>query len=111
MEFCPTCGNMLQYELPYMGRPSRFFCSACPYVCLIENRVEIKRKQRLVSKEIEPIFSEDDMTNAASTEATCPFCGHGKAAFKEFQTRSADEPATLFYKCLNNECKKQWREG
>ncbi|KHN40310.1 hypothetical protein glysoja_000808 [Glycine soja] len=69
MEFCPTCGNMLQYELPYMGRPSRFFCSACPYVCLIENRVEIKRKQRLVSKEIEPIFSEDDMTNAASTEA------------------------------------------
>ena len=39
MEFCPTCGNMLQYELPYMGRPSRFYCPTCPYVCYIENRV------------------------------------------------------------------------
>jgi len=42
--------------------------------------------------------------------ATCPYCGHGEAAFKEFQTRSADEPATLFYRCLNEKCQKQWRE-
>jgi len=42
--------------------------------------------------------------------ATCPYCGHGEAAFREFQTRSADEPATLFYRCLNEKCQKQWRE-
>lgn len=39
MEFCPTCGNMLQYELPHMGRAARFFCPTCPYVCYLENRV------------------------------------------------------------------------
>ncbi|XP_047178645.1 DNA-directed RNA polymerase III subunit RPC10-like [Vigna umbellata] len=110
MEFCPTCGNMLQFELPYLDRPARFFCSACPYVCHVNNRVKIKRKQRLVKKEIEPIISPDDMKNAPKTEATCPYCGHGEAAFKEFQTRSADEPATLFYCCLNDKCQKQWRE-
>ncbi|KAG2397172.1 hypothetical protein LR48_Vigan08g105100 [Vigna angularis] len=68
MEFCPTCGNMLQFELPYLDRPSRFFCSACPYVCHVNNRVKIKRKQRLVKKEIEPIISPDDMKNAPKTE-------------------------------------------
>lgn len=39
MEFCPTCGTMLQYELPHMDRPSRFSCPACPYVCNMESRV------------------------------------------------------------------------
>ncbi|RDX94224.1 hypothetical protein CR513_23412, partial [Mucuna pruriens] len=72
MEFCPTCGNMLQYELPFMGRHSRFVCSTCPYVCQIENRVKIKRRQRLVRKEIEPIVSSDDMRNAPTTEDIGP---------------------------------------
>ncbi|TYI69446.1 hypothetical protein E1A91_D08G156300v1 [Gossypium mustelinum] len=64
MEFCPTCGNMLQYELPHMGRPSRFFCPTCPYVCHLENKVKIKRRQHLVKKEIEPVFNKEDMKMA-----------------------------------------------
>ncbi|KAK7339632.1 hypothetical protein VNO77_20310 [Canavalia gladiata] len=109
MEFCPTCGNMLQYELPDLGRPSRFFCAACPYVCHIENRVKIKRKQRLVRKEIEPVISPDDMKNAPKTEEPCPRCNNPENAYTEFQTRSADEPATIFYLCLNGKCRHQWR--
>jgi len=27
------------------------------------------------------------------------------------QTRSADEPATIFYKCMNQKCEHQWKEG
>lgn len=41
--------------------------------------------------------------------ATCPKCQHDKAYYKELQTRSADEPATLFFKCV--QCSHQWREG
>lgn len=41
----------------------------------------------------------------------CPNCRHDKAAYKEVQTRSADEPATLFFKCLNVKCGHNWREG
>ncbi|XP_052491358.1 DNA-directed RNA polymerase III subunit RPC10 isoform X2 [Gossypium raimondii] len=66
MEFCPTCGNMLQYELPHMGRPSRFFCPTCPYVCHLENKVKIKRRQHLVKKEIEPVFNKEDMKMGGS---------------------------------------------
>ncbi|THG04832.1 hypothetical protein TEA_010446 [Camellia sinensis var. sinensis] len=85
MEFCPTCGILLQYELPHMSRPARFFCPTCPYVCNLEAKVKIKRRQHLVKKEIEPIFSKDDMKNGPTTEATCPNCGFGKAVFQQMQ--------------------------
>lgn len=39
----------------------------------------------------------------------CPSCAHPYAYFKEIQTRSADEPATLFFKCAK--CEFQWKEG
>jgi DNA-directed RNA polymerase subunit M/transcription elongation factor TFIIS len=39
----------------------------------------------------------------------CPSCAYPQAYFKEIQTRSADEPATLFFKCAK--CEFQWKEG
>lgn len=44
MEFCPTCGILLQYTLPHMGHPSRFFCPTCPYICHIESKVTLSIK-------------------------------------------------------------------
>mgnify|MGYP001807104472 CR=1 FL=1 len=41
--------------------------------------------------------------------ATCPKCSYHQAYFMEIQTRSADEPATLFFKCV--QCAHRWREG
>ncbi|KAJ4517652.1 RNA polymerase III C11 subunit [Exophiala dermatitidis] len=35
-------------------------------------------------------------------------CDSNKAYFYQLQTRSADEPPTSFFKCV--ECGKQWRE-
>jgi DNA-directed RNA polymerase III subunit RPC11 len=40
---------------------------------------------------------------------TCPSCQADQAYFVEVQTRSADEPATLFYKCVD--CGHRWKEG
>jgi len=39
MEFCPTCGVLLQIEPASSGRRMRFFCAICPYVCAIEGKV------------------------------------------------------------------------
>ena len=36
-------------------------------------QVKIQRKQRLVKKDIEPIFSKDDMKNGPTTEGALPF--------------------------------------
>ena len=44
-----------------------------------------------------------------SCAVACPQCRHSQAYFKEIQTRSADEPATLFFKCAR--CDFQWKEG
>ncbi|KAI7741815.1 hypothetical protein M8C21_003248 [Ambrosia artemisiifolia] len=75
MEFCPTCGMLLKYELPHMSRPARFFCPTCPYVSQIEPKVKIKRKQRLVKKAVDPIITKDDMSNAPKTDQDS--CGKG----------------------------------
>jgi DNA-directed RNA polymerase III subunit RPC11 len=36
-------------------------------------------------------------------------CGCTKAYYRQMQIRSADEPMTTFYKCV--ECGEQWREN
>ncbi|KAF8763277.1 DNA-directed RNA polymerase III subunit RPC10 like protein [Argiope bruennichi] len=46
--------------------------------------------------------------NVDTTEEPCPKCAHGKAYFLQIQTRSADEPMTTFYKCV--ECAHRWKE-
>ncbi|GAB4861949.1 hypothetical protein Ancab_037204 [Ancistrocladus abbreviatus] len=111
MEFCPTCGNLLQYELHDMDRRARFFCRTCPYVCPIGKQVKIKRGVQLRKKEAAPIAVGGEKDVGPTTDATCPKCRHGKAAYQQMQTRSADEPMTIFYKCLNSMCGHQWREG
>lgn len=51
-----------------------------------------------------------DWNNVDSTDAVCPKCSHGRAYFHQVQTRSADEPMTIFYKCCNETCGKNWRD-
>ncbi|CAN6981909.1 unnamed protein product [Brassica rapa subsp. trilocularis] len=62
MEFCPTCGNLLRYG------QSQFFCSTCPYIARIERQVEIKKKQLLVKKSIDPVVKKDDIPKGPETE-------------------------------------------
>jgi transcription elongation factor S-II len=38
----------------------------------------------------------------------CKRCGKAKTRYWEMQTRSADEPMTIFIRCLN--CGKEWRQ-
>lgn len=40
----------------------------------------------------------------------CPRCGGDRAYFMQLQTRSADEPMTVFYRCANSDCAHRWKE-
>lgn len=46
--------------------------------------------------------------NVDAIDVVCNSCNHGRAYFLQVQTRSADEPMTVFYKCCN--CGNRWRE-
>uniref|UniRef100_A0A0D6R9A9 DNA-directed RNA polymerase subunit n=1 Tax=Araucaria cunninghamii TaxID=56994 RepID=A0A0D6R9A9_ARACU len=110
MEFCPTCGNMLQIERPYgVIKALRFFCPTCPYVFPIKGK--ITKKIPLAKKEVDDVFGgEEAWKNVDRTEATCPKCNHGQAYFMQIQIRSADEPMSTFYKCCNFQCQFRWRQ-
>lgn len=55
--------------------------------------------------------AENETEGQPLTVADCPECGHTEAFFKEMQTRSADEPATVFYMCASKTCAHRWKEG
>ncbi|KAG9299185.1 hypothetical protein G9A89_013833 [Geosiphon pyriformis] len=107
MLFCPTCGNMLLVQSGYNGQ--QFYCQTCPYNFRI--REPIKSETRLKRKEVDDVLGgEEGWKNVDSTDATCPKCEHKRAYFMQIQTRSADEPMSIFYKCCNHTCQHQWHE-
>ncbi|CAL5220751.1 g2813 [Coccomyxa viridis] len=104
--FCPTCANLLLVDVE-SGQPL-FKCQTCPYIYSVDR--EISREAQLKKKEVDDVLGGSDAwKNVQTTTVPCPKCGHGRAYFMEVQTRSADEPATLFFKC--EECGHNWREG
>ena len=61
-------------------------------------------------KPLDAILGGDEAwAHVQRADTRCPACSHGVAYFYEVQTRSADEPATLFFRCV--ECGHQWRES
>ena len=105
--FCPTCGNVLVAE---EGPSSyRFSCQTCPYVHNIHRKLSNRKYPKL--KEVDDVLGGSEAwKNVDSTEEKCPKCSHPRAFFMQIQTRSADEPATTFYKCCSMACGHRWRE-
>ena len=100
MFFCPLDGTLLQIA------GDRFCCPTCPYASVI-------RRQEVISKGVKK--KVDDILGGAAawehvdrTHAVCPQCSHGEAYFLQIQIRSADEPMSVFYKCVD--CHHQWND-
>lgn len=109
MLFCPVCANVLvSRQREFVGLNTslqRFECRTCPYVHVIRYRIE-RELAGLVTKEADDVFGGEDAWEGRPTaETPCPKCAHPKAYYYEQQTRSADEPATLFLRCV--ECAHQ----
>ncbi|ORZ00678.1 putative DNA-directed RNA polymerases III 12.5 kDa polypeptide [Syncephalastrum racemosum] len=107
MLFCPSCSNLLLVE---NEGGQDFFCQTCPYVYHI-TKPHTTRKL-LQRKEVDDVLGgADAWKNVDSTEVSCPKCEHERAYFMQIQIRSADEPMSIFFKCCNENCQHQWREG
>lgn len=106
MLFCPTCANLLLIEKTLAD--FRFYCKTCPYIFVVEQKVQ--KKMHLERKEVDDVLGgQEAWENVDQIDADCPSCSHRRAYFMQIQIRSADEPMTIFFKCVK--CGNQWREG
>jgi len=104
MKFCDKCGNLLIVE---KGKSS-LVCRKC------HKRVHLKKEDVLISedmhetkKEIVVIGKDEGMAELPKTKIMCPQCDNMEAFWWMQQTRAADEPPTMFYKCCK--CGYSWR--
>jgi DNA-directed RNA polymerase subunit M len=106
MEFCEKCGNLMIVK---KGRKNVvLICKAC-------GRKKTPKGQKIVlseklagkKKEIVIMSKGEEMAELPKTKMMCPKCEHVEAYWWMQQTRAADEPPTLFYKCTK--CGYSWR--
>ncbi|KAH7710750.1 DNA-directed RNA polymerase III polypeptide [Aphelenchoides avenae] len=105
--FCPQCGTFLQIE---QGTEcNQFTCSGCSYVLPVTKKVSSRLYPQL--KDLDEVLGGPSAwQNAQITDERCPRCSHEQAYFMQLQTRSADEPMTVFYRCANADCAHRWKE-
>eukprot|EP01038_Epipyxis_sp_PR26KG_P014662 gene14662-19698_t len=105
MHFCPRCGNLLLLEEGVHG--IRFCCPTCPYLHTL--RKVYSTNVKVSKKQVDDVLGGSDAwENVDRTTAKCPYCGCDTAYFMQIQIRSADEPSTTFYRCV--QCSQQWND-
>ncbi len=110
MQFCPKCGSLM-----FPRRKEGVLVLVCrrcgfekPASGNVAGSVTTRRNVNAGRKKILVIEGDVGLQTLPKVKTTCPKCGHDEAYFWTLQTRSADEPATRFFKCVK--CGYSWRE-
>ena len=106
MRFCDKCGNLLVVEKK--KNSVALFCRKCKKsyrskgekVTITDRVIEPKREIIVMGK-------DEGIAEFPKTQILCPQCEHMEAFWWMQQTRSADEPPTIFYRCCK--CSHSWR--
>ena len=87
-------GELTLYEVPFLSSyemfPERWFA--------LKDKL-LQREQKIL----------EGNKSRATDQFKCRRCQKRECTYYELQTRSADEPMTIFITCLN--CGKEWRQG
>ena len=74
---------------------------------LKKEKIFISEALPISKKEIVVMQKGDEGIELPKTRVICPKCENREAYWWMQQTRSADEPPTLFYRCVK--CSNSWR--
>lgn len=102
--FCEKCGSIL---VTIRKKNSVYlFCRSCMKKYPAKGKMKISEK--ITEKKPEVIFvGKIEGEELPRTKVICPNCENVEAFWWMQQTRSGDEPPTIFYKCTK--CKYSWR--
>jgi len=105
MEFCPNCEIRLK-----KNDSGSLHCPKCKY--LKKKTVESTKEESEEANSEFLVMGEEDVKQAKGLESTVPIdcekCHNKEGVSWTFQTRSADEPETKFYRCTK--CNHTWRD-
>ncbi len=106
MRFCEKCGNLLHTE---KKRKSVYLvCKKCKKSKKLKGeKLTISEIQHEPRKKVVVLTREDQFAELPKTTIMCPKCENMEAFWWMQQTRGADEPPTLFYRCCK--CGYSWR--
>ena len=109
IRFCDKCGNLLVVQKPKKGsKVSMLICRKCGKKYRLKGeKMTISETSHQLKKGIVVMAKEEIAAELPSTKIMCPECEYGEANWWMQQTRSADEPPTIFYKC--KKCGHRWR--
>ena len=106
MDFCPKCEIRLKKD----NNGSALVGSKCGYDK--KNIVKADQEKLEESNSDFTVMGKDDMNIVKGLESTikidCEKCHNQEGVWWTFQTRSADEPETKFYRCIK--CNHTWRD-
>lgn len=98
--FC-KCGSMM------FPKDGKYVCPKCNEVREIKKEDKETFTMHSTSKD-ETAVVTDEVATLPKTRILCPKCGYSEAYYTIRQTRSADEPETMIYRCCK--CNHSWRE-
>ncbi|MEM5802309.1 MAG: transcription factor S [Candidatus Aenigmatarchaeota archaeon] len=107
LKFCEKCGGILLVKKKRINFV--LVCRKCgrEYKPPKGEKLSITEEQHETRKGIVVLGSDEGLGELPITKIMCPKCENMEAYWWMQQTRAADEPPTLFYKC--KKCGYSWR--
>ncbi|MEM2210643.1 MAG: transcription factor S [Nitrososphaerales archaeon] len=109
--FCPKCGTKLKLKQVKFegGSVIASVCEKCGFY-LPKQKVTEKRSSVTTVTNLIKIVDDHEakLQTMPTTTIECPQCKNTTAYWWMFQTRSADEPPTQFFRCTR--CGYTWRQ-
>ena len=106
MKFCEKCGNLLFVEKKRKGIV--LICRKCNKTTRMKGeKFALTEAMREPRKGVVVLERDEGIAEMPKTRIMCPKCENMEAFWWMQQTRAADEPPTLFYRCTK--CAYSWR--